>query len=273
MRTLWLFVCAVVVGFAVVSPARASACWTCDVGGCANAAAGFLTCWNGAMGGVPMCMVAGACPAGGIGESDDFFDKRRSPLIETAATPAGIDALRLYWLTFPVDDATAGRYAGRPAVLRRAADPERPQTIALAVARELGLPPGRLRPANAESLVGSPATTASFEAPDGAGYTIEAVATIEGARVGLCGLVGRVPQGALAAADLGAGDVLLVPLSLAGEPCLMALMTGDPRAARAGGGRAARVQRAFDEEGRRMTGAGGHPGFRMQLLPEPVACR
>lgn len=275
MRSQFLITCAAVAALVAMPAPRASAqCQTCSpYSGCQMVAAGFLTCWAAAMGGVPVCMLAGPCPDGGWGGETDVFPKRRSPLIETAATPAGIEELRLYWVTVPVDEAIAARYAGRSAVIHGGSDPERPHTMTLALARATGLAPGRVRAANAEALVGPPALTASFAGADGEGYTIDAAATPDGARAAVCRLAGRMPAGRLAEAELRSGDLLIVPLRLDGAPCLMALVAGDPDATRAGGVRAEQVQRAFHEAGRRMTAASGHHGFRMELMPEPVGCR
>jgi len=276
MRTRPFRFAAVAVTVAIAlatSPPRARACMNCNpYAGCENVTVGFLTCWAASVGGVPTCVVAGGCPSVG-GDMDDFFPKLRMRLIESAAAPPGVEELRLYWLTMPVDEATATRL-GRGTVLARAgADPARPRTIVLATARAAGLPPGRLRVANAEALAGPRLLAASFVAPDGGGYTIEAAATARGARVELCRIEARAARERLAAESLEPGDLLVVPVRLAGETCLMGLALAPAFGLDASGRERERQMReSFHDAGRSLSRESGHPGYPMEMLPQPVAC-
>lgn len=256
------------------SPTSSRACTNCSpYAGCETVAVGFLTCWAASIGGIPTCMVAGGCPGGG-GNADDFFPKRRSPLIESASTPPGVEELRLYWLILPVDEAMPSRL-GRSVLLTDArVDPARPRTFVLATAGAAGVAPVRLRVANAESLVGPPALAASFIAADGGGYTIEATATAAGAHVGLCRIEASAVHDRLAGENLEPGDVLVVPMRLAGEPCLMALALAPAFGMdRPGRDRERRMRESFHAAGLSLSGESGHPGYAMEMLSRPLACR
>jgi hypothetical protein len=258
------------------APAHALTCFVCGPFGCEGTAMGFLSCWSGSLGGQPVCMCAGACPAsGGDGGGGDveFFDKRRSSTMREAGAVVAPGGLRLFWVTVPVEEGVARRFEERAVVVRAGVDPADPEGFVRAVAARAGLPPGRAMAANAEMLVGPSSLSATFVTPEGDGYTIDAEWAGAGATVGVCRVQARSPNGSIARDRVPLGDLLIVPVRLQGEHALMALTVATPYGlAPDQREREARERVSFMTAGRSLTAHGRHRGYKMELLPTSHDC-